>query len=77
MSLFPNRETIDAIKKTCAAAGVEFVGVQDRIGGGHDVLFNPRDVWGTITLPLEEFSAEKIYSAVFFAKNAKPQEKPQ
>lgn len=60
MSLLPNRETIDAAKKTCAEAGVEFVGVQSTIGGGWDVLFNSREVWGTISVPLEKFSAEMI-----------------
>lgn len=73
MNVFPNREVIDAVKKTCAQAGVEYVGVQDRIGGGHDVLFNCPEVWGTITLPLEKFNAAAISAAV--AKQIKQTER--
>ena len=67
MSLFPNRETIDAIKKTCAAAGVEYVGVQQIIeGDAFDVVFNPPQnvFWGTLYVPLAEFSIPAIERAI-------------
>ena len=74
MSLFPNRETIDAIKKTCAAADVEFVGVQDGLFAAMDdrkvVLFNARSVWGTLELELEGFSVDRIRAAVTQAINS-------
>jgi|HubBroStandDraft_4_1064222.scaffolds.fasta_scaffold321321_3 hypothetical protein len=76
MSQFPTREEIEAAGKACADAGVEYVGPQWNFATqAWDVLFNARTVWGSISVPLKEISAEKIYSAVFRAKQIVP-EKP-
>lgn len=68
---YPDKATIARVKDICAQAGVEFVGVQDVLAGtaaGPVVLFNCREVWGTIELGLSSFTVPRVKLAIERAK---------
>jgi hypothetical protein len=79
VSGYPDHLTIERIKKICAEAGVEYVGVQESIPPvPFEVIFNPpaREIWTSLTLPLEELSVAAIYTAIFKAKKNQQEKNP-